>query len=89
MSETVEFLRSGQLAPVDVAVVEATAITEGGGIVPTTSIGNSASFATLAPKVIVEINLSQPEILEGRMPKATRSLGISRNSCCMRCDAAV
>ncbi|WP_454856749.1 acetyl-CoA hydrolase/transferase family protein [Rhizobium binxianense] len=65
LSETVEFLRSGQLPPVDVAVVEATAITEDGGIVPTTSVGNSASFAILAKKVIVEINLSQPEALEG------------------------
>ncbi|MCW1413918.1 acetyl-CoA hydrolase/transferase family protein [Rhizobium sp. 1AS11] len=65
LSETVESLRSGQLTPVDVAVVEATAITEDGGIVPTTSVGNSASFAILAPKVIVEINLSQPEALEG------------------------
>ncbi|MBB3593483.1 acetyl-CoA hydrolase/succinyl-CoA:acetate CoA-transferase [Rhizobium sp. BK529] len=65
LSETVEFLRSGQLPPVDVAVVEATAITENGCIVPTTSVGNSASFAILAPKVIVEINLSQPEALEG------------------------
>lgn len=60
-----EFLRSGQLAPVDLAVIEATAITEGGGTVPTTSVGNSASFAVLAPKVIVEINLSQPGALEG------------------------
>lgn len=65
LSETVEFLRSGQLPPVDIAVIEATAITENGGIVPTTSVGNSASFAILAPKVIVEINLSQPEALEG------------------------
>ncbi|TCA20669.1 acetyl-CoA hydrolase/transferase family protein [Rhizobium leguminosarum bv. viciae] len=65
LSETVESLRSGQLTPVDIAVVEATAITEDGGIVPTTSVGNSASFAILAPKVIVEINLSQPEALEG------------------------
>ena len=34
-------------------------------MVPTTSVGNSASFAILAPKVIVEINLSQPVGLEG------------------------
>lgn len=65
LSETVEFLRSHQLPPVDVAVVEATAITEEGGIVPTTSVGNSASFAILAEKVIVELNLTQPEALEG------------------------
>ncbi|HEY0120450.1 MAG TPA: acetyl-CoA hydrolase/transferase family protein [Rhizobium sp.] len=65
LSETVEHLRSNQLGPIDYAVVEATAITEDGGIVPSTSIGNSASFAILAKKIIVEINLSQPVTLEG------------------------
>lgn len=65
LSETVEQLRAGQIAPVDIAVVEATAITEQGGIVPTTSVGNSASFAILASKVIVEINLKMPLALEG------------------------
>ncbi|MBN9696706.1 MAG: acetyl-CoA hydrolase/transferase family protein [Zoogloea sp.] len=65
LSETVEQLRSGQIAPVDIAVVEATAITENGGIVPTTSVGNSASFAVLAKKIIVEINLTMPLGLEG------------------------
>ncbi len=65
LSETVEHLRSHQLGPIDYAVVEATAITEDGGIVPSTSIGNSASFAILAKKIIVEINLSQPANLEG------------------------
>jgi succinyl-CoA:acetate CoA-transferase len=65
LSETVEFLRSGQLAPVDVAIVEAVAITESGGIVPSTSVGNSASFAILAEKVIVEINLAHSLDLEG------------------------
>ncbi|CAA0090956.1 Succinyl-CoA:coenzyme A transferase [Starkeya nomas] len=65
LSETVELLRTQQLGPVDVAVIEAVAITEQGGIIPTTSVGNSASFAILAKKVIVEINLSQPLLLEG------------------------
>ncbi|MDE2401657.1 MAG: acetyl-CoA hydrolase/transferase family protein [Burkholderiales bacterium] len=65
LSETVEQLRSGQLAPIDIAVIEATAITETGAIVPTTSVGNSASFAILAKKVIVEINLKMPTQLEG------------------------
>ena len=65
LSETVEQLRSRQIAPLDVAVVEATAITENGGIVPTTSVGNSASFAVLAKQVIVEINLNMPANLEG------------------------
>lgn len=65
LSETVEQLRSNQMGPIDIAIVEATAITEDGGIVPTTSVGNTASFAILARKVIVEINLSQPLALEG------------------------
>jgi len=65
LSETVELLRSRQIAPVDIAVVEAVAITEEGGIVPTTSVGNSASYAILASRVIVEINVTQPTILEG------------------------
>lgn len=65
LSETVELLRTRQIPGVDVAVIEAVAITENGGIVPTTSVGNSASFAILAKKVIVEINLSQPPGLEG------------------------
>ncbi|MCM2439637.1 acetyl-CoA hydrolase/transferase family protein [Agrobacterium vitis] len=65
LSETVEQLRTGQIAPVDIAIIEAVAITEHGGIVPTTSVGNSASFAILAKKVIIELNLSQPTTLEG------------------------
>ena len=32
---------------------------------PTTSVGNSATFAILAKRMIVEINLSQPPELEG------------------------
>ncbi len=65
LSETVELLRTRQIAPIDVAIIEAIAITETGAIIPTTSVGNSASFAILADKVIVEINLSQPLALEG------------------------
>jgi succinyl-CoA:acetate CoA-transferase len=65
LSETVELLRTRQIAPVDVAIIEAIAITETGAIIPTTSVGNSASFAILADKVIVEINLSQTPDLEG------------------------
>ncbi|MET3585418.1 acyl-CoA hydrolase [Pseudorhizobium tarimense] len=65
LSETVEHLRSVQLGPINHAIVEAAAITEDRGIVPSTSVGNSASFAVLANKIIVEINLSQPAELEG------------------------
>jgi succinyl-CoA:acetate CoA-transferase len=65
LSETAELLRANKIGPLDVAIIEAVAVTETGGIVPTTSVGNSASFAMLASNVIVEINLAQPLSLEG------------------------
>lgn len=65
LSETVEQLRNHQLKLPDIAVIEAVAITEQGHIVPTTSVGNSASFAIFAKKIIVEINRSHNENLEG------------------------
>ena len=65
LSETVELLRSRQMGPVDVAVIEVAGITEDGGLIPTTSIGNSATFAILAEQLIIELNISQPLTLEG------------------------
>ncbi|WP_024599800.1 acetyl-CoA hydrolase/transferase family protein [Pseudoalteromonas sp. TAE56] len=65
LSETVEHLRNHQLTMPDVAVIEAVAITEEGHIVPTTSVGNSASFAIFAKEVIVEINMLHNPNLEG------------------------
>ncbi len=65
LSETVEQLRSGQLAPIDISIVEAVAVKADGAIVPTTSVGNSASFATLAKRVIVELNMGDSPALEG------------------------
>src|SRR5690606_34993673 len=66
LSETVEQLRCGHLPGIDVAVVEAVAIREDGSIVPTTSVGNTASFVQQARKVIVELNLAMPLALEDR-----------------------
>ncbi|MDE1181830.1 succinate CoA transferase [Paraburkholderia sp.] len=65
LSETVELLRANRLGRMDVAIIEACAITESGAIVPTTSIGNAADFVLAADKVIVELNLAQPADLEG------------------------
>lgn len=65
LSETVEQLRNQQLKLPDIVVIEAVAITEQGHIVPTTSVGNSASFAIFAKQVIVEINLAHNPNLEG------------------------
>lgn len=65
LSDTVEQIRNQQLKKPDIAVIEAVAITEEGHIVPTTSVGNSASFAIFAEKVIVEINMAHRTDLEG------------------------
>ena len=65
LSDTAEQLRGGSLKPVDVAIIEACAITEEGGIVPTTSVGNSATFGATADKIIIELNLAHPLALEG------------------------
>lgn len=65
LSETAEQLRSGDLKPVDIAVIEAVAITPDGAIIPTMSVGNTANFVQQAARVIVEINLSAPLALEG------------------------
>ena len=66
LSHVAQMSRYGYLGgEVDIAIVEACAITEDGHIVPTTSLGNSASFVQSAKQVIVEINVTQPLELEG------------------------
>lgn len=65
MSHLPQFIKYGYLGNIDVAVVEAVAITEDGGIVPSTSVGATNVFIQKAEKVIVEINLAQPDELEG------------------------
>jgi succinyl-CoA:acetate CoA-transferase len=66
LSHVAQMSRYGFLGgKVDVAIVEACAITEEGHIVPSTSLGNSASFVQSADIVIVEVNTSQPLELEG------------------------
>ncbi|MGV2864763.1 acetyl-CoA hydrolase/transferase family protein [Achromobacter sp. AGC39] len=65
LSETVEQLRAGHIGPIDVAIIEAAAITETGAIVPTMSVGNSASFAQQADHIIIELNLGIPAAIEG------------------------
>ncbi|PZR21865.1 MAG: propionyl-CoA--succinate CoA transferase [Flavobacterium psychrophilum] len=58
LSETAELLNNKHLPLMDLAIIEASSIDENGNIIPTTSIGNSATFAKLANKVIIEINTS-------------------------------
>lgn len=65
LSHVADMVRQGALPAPDVAIIEACAITEDGGIVPTTSVGNSPVFATTARKIIVELNEAAPVELEG------------------------
>jgi succinyl-CoA:acetate CoA-transferase len=65
LSRLADQIRCGYLGHIDVAVIEAAAIREDGGVIPTTSVGNSATFVREADRIIVEINTTQPMELEG------------------------
>lgn len=63
LSETAEQLKSGHFPDMDIAILEAALIEEDGSIIPTTSVGNSAAFAKLAGRIIIELNISvSPEV---------------------------
>lgn len=65
LSESAELLHTKNLPDVDIAIIEVAYIDRDGSIVPTTSVGNSVTFAALAKKVILEINTSVPENIYG------------------------
>nr|WP_010648596.1 acetyl-CoA hydrolase/transferase family protein [Oceanobacillus massiliensis] len=65
LSHTSELLRADIIDRVDYAILEAISITEDGMLIPSTSVGNSASFAETAENIIIELNTAQPEELEG------------------------
>jgi succinyl-CoA:acetate CoA-transferase len=65
LSETAELLHNKNLAAVDIAVLEVAAIEADGSIIPTTSVGNAATFAALAKQVILEINTAVPIEIRG------------------------
>lgn len=64
LSHTAELIRSNVM-DVDVAILEAIAITEDGMLIPTTSVGNSLTFALNAKSIIIELNIAQSPQLEG------------------------
>ena len=65
LSHVAELVRSGIIGPIDYAIIEATAITEDGLIIPTTSVGNSPIFVQQAKNIIIELNMTHPEAFEG------------------------
>ena len=58
-------VRYGFLGPVDWAVVEASDLTSGGGIVLTTSVGAAPTFAGRAARILIELNRRHPPSLLG------------------------
>ncbi|MCL2465774.1 MAG: acetyl-CoA hydrolase/transferase family protein [Micrococcales bacterium] len=65
LSHSGPVVRHGFLGSMDVAVVEVTAITESGALIPSSSIGNNNVWLDSAKKVILEVNEWQSLDLEG------------------------
>ncbi len=65
LSSLSQHVRSGDWGPVDVAVVEAVAITEKGHLIPTMSVGNTPTYVREAQKIIIEMSNVDPTELEG------------------------
>jgi acetyl-CoA hydrolase len=58
-------VRYGFLGPVHWAVLEACDVTDGGGIVLTSSVGAAPTFASQADKILIELNRHHPPALLG------------------------
>jgi len=65
LSHNAELVRQGIMGPIDYAIIEAAAITEDGLLIPTTSVGNSPIFVQEAKNIIIELNITHPDSLEG------------------------
>ncbi|HHY37981.1 MAG TPA: succinate CoA transferase [Clostridia bacterium] len=65
LSHVAQQIRYGFWGKPDIAIIEAAAITDEGYLIPTTSVGNSPTFAKVADTVLVELNVKQPIDLYG------------------------
>ncbi len=65
LSLSPQSVRYGWWGHLDVVIIEAAAVTEAGEIVLTTAVGNTPTFAEAADIIILEVNSSFPEALEG------------------------
>ncbi len=65
LSELAQSLRYGFLGKVNVAIVEASEVTESGEIVPTCGVGILPTICKLADKIIVELNAKHPKSIRG------------------------
>ncbi len=65
LSMLAQELRYGFLGKVDIAIVEASDVTEDGEIVPTSGVGILPTICRLADKIIVELNDRHPKEIRG------------------------
>ncbi|MCH7628570.1 MULTISPECIES: acetyl-CoA hydrolase/transferase family protein [Novosphingobium] len=65
LSQVAPMAWEGFLGPLDVALVEVTAILPDGSLVPSSSVGNNKTWLDRADKVILEVNHWQNPALEG------------------------
>jgi succinyl-CoA:acetate CoA-transferase len=65
LSHVAQYTWFGFFGPIDVAVIEATAIDEDGHLIPSSSVGNNKTWLEQADQVIIEINHWQPDVLAG------------------------
>ncbi len=65
LSESAELVHNKTFPQLDIAIIEVAYIDRDGSIIPTTSVGNTVTFATFAKQVILEINTSISEQIYG------------------------
>ncbi|NHC05323.1 succinyl-CoA:acetate CoA-transferase [Azonexus fungiphilus] len=65
LSHVAQFVWSGFLGKLDIAVVEVAGILEDGRLIPSSSVGNNKTWLDQADKVILEVNSWQNPELEG------------------------
>lgn len=65
LSQVAPMAWQGFLGPLDIALIEVTAILPDGSLVPSSSIGNNKTWLDRADKVILEVNRWQSEALHG------------------------
>ncbi|ANE34194.1 acyl-CoA hydrolase/transferase [Campylobacter hyointestinalis subsp. lawsonii CCUG 27631] len=58
-------VEAGYFGNMDFAVIEISGITENGELIPTTSVGNNQAWLNYADKIILELNIHQPQELDG------------------------
>lgn len=65
LSHSTQYVNFNMQNKIDVAIIEALAVTKEGHLIPTTAVGNAPAFIKNAKQVIVEINMKKPMSLEG------------------------